>query len=287
MSYTPGMKLSYANDAESATVLTNDQVMITTTGGNPWRERMSLADWLILAGGNDIVVKDIRDIWNSSVKAKDIWLPVSPVEISNKQVLTSFYTMHEPVSHVENPKPVYPPRTIRTKLRWNGGDHTRTAIVIGDGILEVKRVSNGLVNYKKTFFESEAEWRASLTSGVGSVTVIPYVASEKNFQKNLVKPLPPGLSDVRKLIYLQFRFKAGRHEYGDTNTISVLSKDGREIAIRSVTHHSCILIATEDDSCYETLKSMHECIGLWYDGFDKPQVLLTYKGKTYSLNHFF
>ena len=133
MSYTPGTKLSYANGSECAMVLTNDMVMATMVEVR--RERMSLADWLILAEGQETVVSHAGAI----LAARE---------------------------HI------YPERPVGTKLKWVSDYASSTIIVTKKGFLEVKRVP--LLNDRpKTLYPSEAAWRATLQNG--EVTVTPPV----------------------------------------------------------------------------------------------------------------
>lgn len=54
MPYAPGTKLSYSNGRQCATVLTEGDAMVTVADGVEWREKMRLADWLILADGQRV-----------------------------------------------------------------------------------------------------------------------------------------------------------------------------------------------------------------------------------------
>jgi hypothetical protein len=133
-----------------------------------------------------------------------------------------------------------------TKLKWVSSTNPETysvAIVKKDGILEVKRVTDGGGHCHdttlcqctpcseirlstrlgvpmppwlkgapllKTFFETETEWRASLPGGGlrGSVkTTVPAI-SERMLKKLCVKPLT-GTTDGLKLKELQERFPDG------------------------------------------------------------------------------
>jgi hypothetical protein len=65
------------------------------------------------------------------------------------------------------------PQPIGTTFRWKlDDDNRRTAIVIKDGILEVKMVSNGVTFAFRNHFTDLPEWLASLHTG-GSVTRSP------------------------------------------------------------------------------------------------------------------
>ena len=148
MTYLPGTKLSYANNSERCIVLTMGNVMVTMVLGTEWREKMHLVDWLIVAEGQELVVtlpsKTVTDIW-ANTETSNCPTPI----ITNE------------------PKPIYPQRAVRTKLRWipaTEGVLRHTAIVTKHGILEV------YPNPKK-FFENEISWRASLPEN-GYVEVV-------------------------------------------------------------------------------------------------------------------
>lgn len=78
----------------------------------------------------------------------------------------------------------YPPRELGTKLKWlsTASETYRVAIVTKNGILQVKSVTDGMLDtvgtlgkhkchvLKKTFFPDEGSWRASLPDE-GTITV--------------------------------------------------------------------------------------------------------------------
>ena len=148
MAYLPGTKLSYANNSERCVVLTMGNVMVTMVLGTEWREKMHLVDWLIIAEGQELVVtlpsKIVTDIWANT-----------ETSYCSTPVIT------------KEPMPIYPQRTVGTKLRWipsTEGITRHTAVITKHGVLEV------YPNPKK-FFENEILWRASLPTN-GNVEVI-------------------------------------------------------------------------------------------------------------------
>jgi hypothetical protein len=137
-----------------------------------------------------------------------------------------------------NAAPVYPPRTQGTKLKWILEPETyRVAIVKKDGILEVKRVTEGggychdYMTCKctpcgyialsrrlgapnppwqpgapltKTFFATEAAWRSSLPDG-GQITVTEPRISGRALRALCMKPLK-ATTDALQLKELEERF---------------------------------------------------------------------------------
>jgi hypothetical protein len=160
--YSPGTILSvgFGSTLEQVIVITENKVATKTFGGKPVERRdiMSMADWLLVIG-------DQR-----------IQLDYLPVPAAEPQV--------EAKSEVE-PEKTYP---VGTKLSWKhpeGADrwyspNSRTAIVLKDGILQVKEVNNSITvtthpgaYYAKSarkFFSSLADWKQQLPAG-GSMTV--------------------------------------------------------------------------------------------------------------------
>ena len=148
-------------------MLTGDKVATKTFGGKPVSRRdiMSLADWLLVIGDQ---------------KIQTDYLPVAPgATISDITPLVEEVVVipEEPVS--------YPPGT---KLTWilpeNDGSvepswasNSRTAIVLKDGILQVREVINGVTvmvprpesDYyqmvARKFFSSLADWQQQLPAG--------------------------------------------------------------------------------------------------------------------------
>jgi hypothetical protein len=152
MSYEPGTLLSIGAGAalEQVVVLSENRVATKMFSGKPVERRdiLSLSDWLMLADGQNIVVS-----------SKTPQLPPSPAS--------------EPVA-----QPVPETYAIGTMLRWiKDVDNKRVALVLKDGLLQVKEVVNGAFTrdekryhgVKRTFFKDVATWKASLPEG-GAIT---------------------------------------------------------------------------------------------------------------------
>lgn len=174
MSYAPGTLLSIGAGAtlEQVLVLSDGRVATKLFGGKSvvQRDILSLSDWLMLADGDDIIVT-----------SRSPQLPPSPVS----------EPMNSPVAApVAAPEPLetYP---MGTRLRWSKDEkNRRTAIIIKDGVLQVKEVIDDNItmihdkpeayykSVKKTFFNNVAEWKASLPEG-GTVATFsgPQIAS--------------------------------------------------------------------------------------------------------------
>lgn len=163
--YTPGTKLSYANGTECCTVLTNGNSLVTKVWGHNHWEQMWLADWLILANGDEQ-----EDYIPLSTETKDEFADLPPLvpcyeftPISNQKIWE------------EAGRKVAPKRRIGTKLKWVLDDETyRVAVVTKHGVCQVKAITEGggdcyYVGDKryltKRTFDSEASWRSNLPEG--------------------------------------------------------------------------------------------------------------------------
>jgi len=178
--YTPGTILSFGfgPTLEQVIVLTEDKVATKTFAGNPVtrREIMSLADWCILAKslGQEIQT-DYLPLPQTQAVAEAVAEPVA-----------------EP-SAEPSAKPAEESYLVGTKLSWKHDDgadkwyspNSRTAIVVKNGILQVKEVINGITSrvtrhtpgyyseremVAQKFFSSLADWKATLPTG-GTITI--------------------------------------------------------------------------------------------------------------------
>jgi hypothetical protein len=221
MSYTPGTKLSASNGNEMATVLTGGMVMASATDGSwRWRQMMSLEDWLLMVG--------------------------SAIATPAQQSSPAPAAAAEPAQQ-EEPVPL-PKRPIGTKLRWVLSEETyRIAIATGDGILQVKSVSDGAgdcvprpadayswqrAKLKKTMYPTEEEWRSSLPQG-GEVTIVE--PPPKN-----APVIVKGASDAEKVEQLSIRFKVRAGVY---EQMSHLAR--REMLLRSINDCTRIIASYE------------------------------------------
>jgi len=177
MSYAPSTKLRSVDGKETATVLTNGNVMAFANGGT-WRQMMSLEDWKCLAG----------DILMVPERSCSIETLVATQSIQPEPEAAAAPAAQEPeAAPVQEP---LPKRPVGTKLRWVLDEETyRIAIVTKDGILQVKSVIDGEGDcikqdyhwrkmLKKTFFTTEEEWRASLPLG-GTISVVEVPVKEE------------------------------------------------------------------------------------------------------------
>jgi len=169
----PGTTMEFENPnrnnaVEKVIVLTDNKVMYTMLGGEPHREIMALADWLIQAMGCSV------KITNSS--------QVHPFPPPLLRVGTDGGM--DPPSQPLAPEPVY---TVGTKFSYNIDDNNRrTAVMTKNGVLQVYEITNG-VRFTKdvtrhgfTFphtatkmFDTLQQWKASLPGG-GIITITPY-----------------------------------------------------------------------------------------------------------------
>ncbi len=175
MSYAPGSLLSIGAGAtlEQVLVLSDGRVATKLFAGKPVAQRdiLKLSDWLLLAEGQEITVG-----------------PMPPLPASPAITTPESYAMG-------------------TRLRWSKDDtNRRTAIIIKDGVLQVKEVIDNNVTMtlarpeapyetvKKTFFNNVAEWRASLPEGgtVASFTEPQIESIEAKAKKPVVADTDAG-----------------------------------------------------------------------------------------------
>jgi len=225
--YEPGTRLSYNNGSECATVLTNGMVMITLANDAPWREKMSLDDWLILADGEERVVSLSRaetarieeDMRRNALEQEEReyaricdaeWCAIGykAFKAAEKKGSTSDECWREDYKAREfcPIHSTYPQRSLGTKLRWTSedGHGSRTVIVKKGGFLQVKwtypSVVRGqdIVDCQKRMFSSEAEWRDSLPAG----SVVVQVNTPPKWSC-----INPEMSDPEKLHHIEKTFK--------------------------------------------------------------------------------
>lgn len=117
------------------------------------------------------------------------------------------------------PEPAAEPETypIGTFLRWKDGDsNSRTAIVLKDGVLQVKECINGELTLVKSsyswsmvvakkFFPSVAEWRASLPEGGAVTTEAGQDCSVPSIKRKATKPIE-AVSDLDYIGKIQRRY---------------------------------------------------------------------------------
>lgn len=106
---------------------------------------------------------------------------------------------------------------IGTFLRWKDGDsNSRTAIVLKDGVLQVKERINGELTLVKSsyswsmvvakkFFPSVAEWRASLPEGGAVTTEAGQDCSVPSIKRKATKPIE-AVSDLDYIGKIQRRY---------------------------------------------------------------------------------
>ena len=172
--YIPGTKLSYASGTECCTVLTNGNALVTKVWGDAWWEQMPLADWLILAEGQQ--QEDFIPIPPNNTQVQEEFDDLPPLVPMNDVQVNQFWAdLGRRSAQLEaERKPSPPKRAIGTKLKWILDDETyRVAIITKDGICQVKAITEGggdcYYDHKtgkryltKRTFDSEASWLNSL-----------------------------------------------------------------------------------------------------------------------------
>lgn len=184
MSYAPSTKLRSVDGNETATVLTNGNVMAFANGGS-WRQMMSLEDWKCLAG-NILMVPQRSSSVETLIATQSIQTEAAAPEPAAPQEAAA----QEPEPAAPEPAAPFPKRPVGSKLRWVLDEETyRIAIVVANGILQVKSVIDGEDDcnpnfssfrnrLKKTFYTTEEEWRASLPLG-GTISVSEVAVKEE------------------------------------------------------------------------------------------------------------
>jgi hypothetical protein len=216
MEYTPGTKLSYANDTERCTVLTDGMVLLTRVWGEDWYEQMKLEDWLILAEGEEQVhfspkkksefpcsetyceagydaYKSLEDKGGSYY---DCWDADKKARNSCKNHYLKAIIGFTPYSS----KPAFldPVHYVGTKFSWTDAinpEKYRIAIQTRKGVLEVKTDEGP----SKKFFESPASWKKTLRKGPIKIT--------SPATDDILSSLPETFTDSQKLRELERRFK--------------------------------------------------------------------------------
>ena len=200
MAYPPGTKLSYNNGDECCTVLTHDAVHVSMIEGKPVRERMWLADWLILADAQECIVNNPSykpgtklsyddgkerctvltggDVLVTLIWGERSWVMMTLADwliLANgkERVCNEVAEVAEVAQAPEVAQPTYPNHRIGTKLTWVHEDSKRIAIVTKQGVLQVKYACADGVFYTKILFENEESWRNSLPN-YGAITYTTY-----------------------------------------------------------------------------------------------------------------
>ena len=187
MAYSPATKLRYmAIGYQDAVVLSENKVMCTS--GSYTGQTMLLVDWLILAGGDEMVIPwpmtSAEQIWIHAKEKAGKTLASVDDSFSSK-AFVPYYSPELPqvpqvpqVTVPEEKVQAYPDRYVGEKLKWELNQETyRIAVFTNKGVLQVKSVEDGAGDcitthtvggtypLIKTFFADEAAWRASLPQG--------------------------------------------------------------------------------------------------------------------------
>jgi hypothetical protein len=180
--YKAGTKLSYNNGTECCTVLTDGNALVTKVWGERWWEQMRLADWLILAEGQE--EEDFIPIVPANTLQQEEFDDLPDLISLNDVEVNQFWAElgHRSAQLEAQPNPTYPKRSIGTKLKWVSEEDEETyrvAIVTKHGICQVKAITEGggdcyYIGKKryltKRTFDSEGSWRNALPEG-GNVYV--------------------------------------------------------------------------------------------------------------------
>lgn len=206
MSYEPGTLLSIGAGAslEQVVVLSDGRVATKTFAGKPVERRdiLSMSDWLLLA------TSDI------TVTSKTPALPPSP-----------------------EPEPAPVSYAVGTMLRWIKDDQNkRVALVLKDGLLQVKEVINGACTrderrchgVKRTFFKDFAAWKASLPEG-GAITAEANATKYTSSMEDKTKKPIVSTSDTGYLAELIKRFSVHSHIETNSSLAEATQKNRQKI----------------------------------------------------------
>lgn len=218
-SYTPGTILSvgFGPTLEQVIMLSDNKVATKTFGGKPVdrRDIMSMTDWLLVIGDQKVQTDYLPLSSGASSAVPSASAPILPT------VAEATLLPQEPEVKPE-PEVTYP---VGTKLSWKhaeGADewyssNSRTAIVLKDGILQVREVVNSVTvtttrpgayyaTCAQKFFSSLADWKQQLPAG-GSITVTEVTGdmSVPSINRKAQAPIKAA-SDVDYIKELQQRF---------------------------------------------------------------------------------
>ena len=175
MSYVPGTKLSYGNDLDTATVLTDGAVMVTMLEGSHWREIMKLADWLILGMGKVTVVYSPSTSVPAAPAVPAVPVPAVPVPAAPAVPVPAVPVIVEAADYP------YSSLVERTKFKWFlNKEHYCVAIQTRKGLLQVKYINQCACrdvscgeSYDKIYFNTYNDWIKSLPyEGAGGKVTI-------------------------------------------------------------------------------------------------------------------
>jgi hypothetical protein len=242
--YTPGTILStgFGETLEQVVVLSDGKVATKTYAGKPVTRRdiMSLEDWKILVGS---FTEDYLPVATSAATPRPANtyaapesgrgyladLQASAAAGSSSALLELNALMSTPAAtSAATPAPAAAPEPVTypigTFLRWrhpDGADkwyspNSRSAIVIKDGILQVKEVINGKPTMTETpgtqwqtvakkFFPSFAEWKASLPEGGAITTKAGEDYTTPSIKRKAAKPIEAA-DDISYIGKIQQRY---------------------------------------------------------------------------------
>jgi len=235
MSYAPGTTLSIGSGEtlEQVTVLTENKVATKMFAGKPVSRRdiMSLDDWKLLAGNQ---------------------------EISSASSSTSPSSSTAASSSTSTSPDTYP---INTILRWKdvASKSSRTAIVIKNGVLQLKEVINDKVTFDflrrcaKKNFASVAEWKASLSGGELTVTAGPPTIEDRISTPIVAKTDAQYIDEIKK------RFQVRSDIYLDASDVEKRDHCIRDIkySLTSLQTRVAELDASNASDAYDKLRGIN------------------------------
>jgi hypothetical protein len=209
-------------------VLTDNKVATKTFAGKPVdrRDILSLADWEILAK-------------SQGQRMESIFIPV-PVTVATPVPVASPMPvpMASPVP-VAAPAPVPVPEKVYvagTMLRWKKDEENkRCAIVMKDGILQVKEVVMGRITLdtikrcKQMFFSSLADWKSTLPAdGTLTATEAKEDYSIPRIKRKAAEPVT-ATTDAEYIKTLLKRFSVHSHLIKKPKSIDVRNSSVKEL----------------------------------------------------------
>ena len=196
--FAPGTILAIGSGEtlEEVVMLTDNKVATRTFAGKrvTRRDYMSFADWIILSDGQEIRRSDPAMAAPLAPAVPAVAAPAVPAVAA-------------PVA-----KPVEENYPANTLLRWKKDEQNkRVALVLKDGILQVKEVIMGLTTFdnlrrcKQMFFSSLADWKATLPAGGQLTSEAGVDHSVPSIKRKATEPIKAA-TDVEYINTLKNRF---------------------------------------------------------------------------------
>jgi len=175
MSYEPGTIIyasigSPTDLSDRAVVISDGMVRIKMLNGKEHAESMKMSDFMVIsrADGKTIHVVTAEQQEQQARAAVAATQEPQPAEQQQPQ---QWQQQQEP-SYVFGSDPMPPKGSV---VRWKLDDDNRiTAIILHDGLHQVKAYENGAPNYQKRYYDCFANWKRHIPNfAQGTLTITP------------------------------------------------------------------------------------------------------------------